>query len=619
VLPEATPVDLRILGRTLLHAALVGLATGALGAVFFYGLELVQWLLLERLAGYQPLRASGEPGFASSHSTFRPWIMFFLPALGGLLAGLICYRFAPEAAGGGGDATIDAFHHQGGVIRRRVVFVKALASLFTLGSGGSGGREGPTMQIGGAIGSWVASALKVAARERHVLLVAGVAGGIAAVFRTPLGAALLAAEILYRDDFESDALVPAVLASVVSYSVVISVFGESTLLATTGRYPFVPAHLPWYGLCAVLVCFAATLFVWVMGAVRQVSQRLPVPLWLRPAIGGLALGLFAVPIIWIVGDHVGVPGQGLGLFGGGYGAAQMAVTGASWLPEGWTGVQILALLCFAKMLTSALTIATGGSAGDFAPSLAIGALIGGAFGRALELLTGDPRLDAGAFALVGMGTFYGGIAHVPLSALVLCCELAGSYDLLVPLMLSVGIAFVLLRRRALYHAQLPTRRDSPAHRETSALEQLATLRVDAVMVRRPEHHTFVPTTPAAEVMRRSSDAPQQGVFPVLNADDSLVGIITADALRVLAAEPDLRPVAIAADVMRPAITVRDSDHLRTAVETLMRVGLQEIPVVDETGKILGYLGETEIVRAYLGASGDTSRPRTGTFPIVKPQ
>src|SRR5688572_5818805 len=155
-----------------------------------------------------------------------------------------------------------------------------------------------------------------------------------------------------------------------------------------------------------------------------------------------------------------------------------------------------------------------------------------------------------------MGTFYGGIAHVPLSALVLCCELAGSYDLLVPLMLSVGIAFVALRRRSLYTAQLPTRRDSPAHRETTALEQLATLRVDQVMVRRPDHLTFTPRTPAPDVMRKSSEAPQQDVFPVLGENDSLVGMITADVLRVLAGEPDLRPVTIAADVMRPAVTVR---------------------------------------------------------------
>src|SRR6266540_2342209 len=128
-----------------------------------------------------------------------------LPAVGALASGILS-ELAPETRGGGGDAMIDAFHNQGGVIRRRVSWVKALASIFTLGTGGSGGREGPTMQIGGALGSLVGRVLGVVVAERRILMVAGVAAGIAAVFRTPLGAALLAVEVLYRDDFESDAL-----------------------------------------------------------------------------------------------------------------------------------------------------------------------------------------------------------------------------------------------------------------------------------------------------------------------------------------------------------------------------------------------------------------------------
>src|SRR5262249_22942435 len=151
------------------------------------------------------------------------WVLLILPALGALGSGLVS-QIAPETRGGGGDAMIDAFHQKGGVIRRRVAWVKALASLLTLGTGGAGGREGPTMQIGGALGSWGGRVRAVPTRERRILMVGGVAAGIAAVFRTPLGAALLAVEVLYRDDFESDALIPAVLASVTAYSVVISIF-----------------------------------------------------------------------------------------------------------------------------------------------------------------------------------------------------------------------------------------------------------------------------------------------------------------------------------------------------------------------------------------------------------
>ncbi|HEX4404612.1 MAG TPA: chloride channel protein, partial [Polyangia bacterium] len=445
VLKEATPVDLRIVGRTLVHAALVGIVAGLMGAAFFAALEVLQRFLLESLIGYRVLRASGETFMRELDATrpFRWWLLLFLPAVGALGAGLVS-QLAPETRGGGGDAMIDAFHRKGGVIRRRVAWVKGIASLLTLGTGGAGGREGPTMQIGGALGSWVGSLLKVSVSERRILMVSGVAAGIAAVFRTPLGAALLAVEVLYRDDFESDALIPAVLASVTAYSVVISIFGESTLFAHPGRFPFIIKHLWLYGVLAILVTMLASLFITSLRTVQRASAALKVPEWMKPALGGAALGVFCVPIILFVGWRLAQPGQGVGLLGGGYGAVQVAITGAAWLPTGWSGAGLLLFLCFAKIVASSLTIGTGGSAGDFAPALVIGGLFGGAFGRVAQMVTGDPRIDAGAFALVAMGTFYGGAAHAPLSSLVLVCELAGSYDLLVPLMLAEGIAFVAL-------------------------------------------------------------------------------------------------------------------------------------------------------------------------------
>jgi CIC family chloride channel protein len=325
------------------------------------------------------------------------------------------------------------------------------------------------MQIGGALGSTVGRLLRVGTAERRVLMIAGVAAGIAAVFRTPLGAALLAVEVLYHDDFESDALIPAVLASVVAYSVVISIYGESTLFAQPSRFPFVPAHLWLYGVMAMLVALVANVFLRTLRTVQGISKRLPLPGWAKPAAGGLALGIFAVPLVALVGWQIGQPGQGLGLLGGGYGAVQLAISGASFLPGGWAAVALFGGLCLAKLFASSLTIGTGGSAGDFAPALVIGGLFGGAFGRVVQLLSNDPRINPAAFALIAMGTFYGGLAHAPLSSLIIVCELAGSYDLLVPLMLAEGIAFIALRKRSLYHAQLPSRRYSPAHRDDSGV------------------------------------------------------------------------------------------------------------------------------------------------------
>ena len=598
---ETAPLDLRYVGRTLLHAAAVGVACGFAGAAFFAGLEWVTRHLLEGLAGYAPLRAQGEPAGHPTPAVFRPWLLLILPALGGLACGLITL-LAPEALGGGGDSMIRAFHHKRGVIRPRVIGVKALASFFTLGTGGSGGREGPTMLIGGALGSVVARVLGLGARQRRILMVAGVAAGISAVFRTPLGAALLAVEVLYRDGFESDALVPAVLASVVSYSVVISIFGESTLLGHAPRFPFVPAHLPLYLLLSLAVTALAIMFVSALHVVKRFFDRVQLPAWSKPALGGLALGIFATPIIMLVGRALSTPGQGLGLMGGGYGAVQMAISGIEWLPGGWRAVQLLVLLAVAKLIAASLTIGSGGSAGDFAPSLAIGGLLGGAFGRAAALILEDPRIDPGAFALVGMGAFYGGIAHVPLAALVLVCEMAGNYDLLVPLMLSLGISYVALGKRTLYEAQVPTQRDSPAYRDALVRDVLKGIRVRDVMAAGPPGVSFEPRTTSGDMLRRSAEGTFHDLVPVLDPDGKVAGVVTASALRVLSHEKDATAWALAADVMQPAVTVRPDDDLGTAAARLLEKGLRAVPVVDAEGKLVGVLDEAEVAKVYVRAA-----------------
>jgi CIC family chloride channel protein len=594
------PIEFQILGRVLLHAALVGAAAGLLGSLFFAGVEAVQRVCLEGWTGYLPLRAGGERilGEMTTTPTFRPWLLVLFPAAGALVGGALSFYLAPETRGGGSDAIIEAFHQHNGFVRKRVAWVKLLVSALTLGSGGSGGREGPTMQMGGAIGSLVGQLLRVTDRERRILLVAGTAAGMAAVFRTPLGAALLAVEILHRDDFEADALVPSVLASVVAYSVFIAFFGEATLFTHAPSYPFHPEHLPLYALLAVSVSVLASAFLSTLRWVQATTKSLRVPPWCKPGLGGLALGIFAVPIIIVIGPHLGQPGQGLGILGGGYGAAQLAISGADWFPLGWRGAELLAVLAAVKIIATCLTVGSGGSAGDFGPSLVIGGIFGGAFGRAAQLLLHDPRIDPGAFALVGMGTFYGGLAHVPIASLVMVCELAGSYDLLVPLMLAEGIAFVALRHRSLYTAQVPTKRDSPAHREDLIFDVLTGVRVGQVVVRDRPYDTFETRTPARVVIQKAAASAWQDVFPVLDADGKVVGMVLSDVLRTMAANPDLGEFAIAHDLMVPPVSVRDTDDLQRALKAILEHGLREIMVVGEGGKIVGFLDEAEITRVY---------------------
>lgn len=607
---KRSPIELELLGRTLLHSALVGAAGGLVGSILYYTLERTEVLVLEGLAGYQNLRAGGEQISHSSHlAPFRPWLLAVLPALGALVAGILSAAFAPETRGGGTDAIIRDFHQHQGLVRTRVPLVKAVASIFTLGFGGSGGREGPTMQIGGALGSIIARALRVNDRERRILLVAGLAAGVAAVFRTPLGAALLAVEILHRDDFESDALVPSVLASVTAYSVFIWFFGEATLFTHAPRYPFILSHLPLYAGMALVVSLAAVGFMLLLRFTHRSFERLPIPIWVKPALGGLLLGCLVAPILYAIGPLLGGEGRGIGLLGGGYGAAQLAITGTPWLPSGWTAVQLLVMLAVLKAVATSLTIGSGGSAGDFGPSLVVGGLIGGAFGRAAQLLLEDPRIDPGAFALVGMGTFYGGLAHVPIASLVLICELAGSYDLLVPLMLAEGIAFVLLRRRSLYESQVGTKRDSPAHRDELVLDVLREIRVGAALVRDRPYVSFERKTPAREVLLRTNLAADwQDVFPVLDENRRPLGVITTDLVRALAINPDLLDLMVAADLINTGATIGEQDDLHTALERMLAHGVRELVVLDSSGCVGGFLDESEIHAAYHRATTRVADP-----------
>jgi len=187
---------------------------------------------------------------------------------------------------------------------------------------------------------------------------------------------------------------------------------------------------------------------------------------------------------------------------------------------------------------------------------------------------------------------------VPISSLVLVSELAGSYDLLVPLMLAEGIAFVALRNRSLYRAQVPTKSESPVHR-LGLPPELKKIVVADVMTRDRAYVSFDLRTPAAEVMRRLGESTWQDVFPVLDESGTVRGLISADALRLLVNQAEDTRWTIAADLMQPLVSLRPEDDLRTATKLMLAHGLRDLPVLDETGRIVGFLEETDAMQAYI--------------------
>jgi len=264
-------------------------------------------------------------------------------------------------------------------------------------------------------------------------------------------------------------------------------------------------------------------------------------------------------------------------------------------------VQLLLALGLAKIVSSALTIGSGGAAGDFAPSIAIGGLLGGAFGMAMRLALDDPYIQPGAFALVGMAAFYAGIANTPLAALVMVSEVAGSYDLLVPLMLTEAIAMIALRKVNLYPSQPRVAKDSPVH-----ASPLSTLTCGDLIDRARRIATLKLRDKIAQVAIVVDDAPDQDVFPVLDDAGKVAGLLSAESLRAFLANGAAAELAIVADAMVPALTFTEGTELRTAAIQLVSRDLRAAPVLDGNGAPIGLIDQHDIMRASTAAApGDS--------------
>jgi CIC family chloride channel protein len=348
------------------------------------------------------------------------------------------------------------------------------------------------------------------------------------------------------------------------------------------------------------------------GAFGMAARRLPGPTWAQPAWGGHILGIFAVIVFEVLPWVLHVPAALLGVLGGGYGASQLAITGDPALGVGLGAAVVLLTAGVLRAFATSLTIGTGGSAGDFAPSLAIGALLGGAVGQAASAWSGVGGLTPGAFALVGMAAFYGGIAKVPLAATVMVCEMAGSYDLLVPLMLVQGITFVALRHVGLYPAQVSTQRASPAHAGAWTRHAVAMITARELVTAGRVLVTLAPGDDADTVLRVMADTADQPVFPVVDGTGTLLGLVTGPGTREIAAA-DEATWAIAADMMIAPVAVREDLPLSEIARALIAHDLRAIPVVDDAGRIVGLIDEHEVSRAYVGASELAPR-RATTMP-----
>lgn len=441
--------------RWLFLGALIGIVAGIGSILFASAITLTSHLLLSGITGLVPPQPASEGGTHIAMQASRRWLIPVVTTLGGLLTGLIVFTFAPEAEGHGTDAAIQAFHYKNGRIRARIPLIKMVASAITIGSGGSAGREGPTAQISAGFGSWLADVLRLDNHDRRIAVAAGIGSGIGAIFKAPFGGALLSAEILYIRDFEADAIFPSFIASAISYTIYGAWAGWTPIFGNSGQFTFAnPVSLVGYLVLGLSAGLAGLLYPKLLYGLRDRFQALRIPRALKPAIGGLLVGLVGLLFPQVLGV--------------GYGLLQYAIDGNYLAIAGW----LMLVLALVKIFVTSLTIGSGGSGGVFGPGMVVGGLLGGAIWAGLHtvapwLLLGT---SAGAFVVVGMGAFFGGIAKAPLSVIVMVAEMTGAYALIAPAMLATMVAYFVTGDTSIYEHQLPTRLDSPAHHADYALQ-----------------------------------------------------------------------------------------------------------------------------------------------------
>jgi CIC family chloride channel protein len=510
-----------------------------------------------------------------------PWYWKILvPAIGGAVVGPLIFFLAREAKGHGVPEVMEAVAMRSGIIRKRVVIVKSLASAICMGSGGSVGREGPIVQIGAAIGSAFGQVLRVSGNRLRNLVGCGAAAGIAATFNAPIAGAIFALEVILGE-FEIGTFGPIVLASVMA-TVVSRAFLGNYPAFSIPEYNLVSVwEIPAYLIMGLLAGIVALVFATSLYKTEDLWDDLKIPEYVKPALGGFIIGGLSLLFPQILGV--------------GYETITVALLGTvPWF--------LLLILVFVKIAATSLTIGSGGSGGVFAPSLFIGAMMGGVYGHVVHYLFPSVTASPGAYSLVGMGAIVAGTTHAPITSILILFELTDDYRIILPLMMTCILSALTasqLKRESIYTMKLVRRGiDVRAGKEVSILKSLP---VRDFMVRDVAFVSeMIPLSSFLHFIKESTHT----YFPVVNGKEELVGIISLRDIRPILLEETLMDLVIAKDIMtEDVITLTTDDNLYDAMGKFGIKDIGQLPVVDKDNpkKVVGMLKRTDMILAYNNA------------------
>ncbi len=507
-----------------------------------------------------------------------PWYYrVAVPVIGGLIVGPLVYFFAREAKGHGVPEVMESIALKGGVIRKRVVVVKTLASAICIASGGSVGREGPIVQIGSAVGSALGQFIKASADRMRILVGCGAAAGIAATFNAPIAGSMFALEVILGD-FGLATFSPIVISSVVATAVSRAYLGDTPAFIVP-VYELVSAwELPMYLFLGLFCALVGITFTKILYRIEDLFDEIKFPDYLKGIIGGLILGIGSLVFPQILGV--------------GYGAIDMALMQqmAWWL---------LLVLVPVKILATSITIGSGGSGGIFAPSLFLGAMAGGFFGAVVHQLFPGLTASPGAYSIVGMGAVVSATTHGPLAAILILFEMTGDYKIILPLMLSCIIAAIAagqLMRDSIYTLKLIRR--GVDIKEGKEVNVLKSMRVKEVM--NPNVETITEALPLEQMSEVISKS-KFNSFPVLDAKNQLIGILSFNDYNEAIFDEHLKDLVVAKDLATTdLVTVSLDDNLYTALEKISLKDFAVLPVVSEADplRLEGVISRRDIIGAY---------------------
>ena len=551
----------------LILAALLGFLAGFASTFFRWMIEFFESIFSVKgfsLAGIPP-------------QTY-PFLLPLMPMLGGLFIGLICKYFPNAVKENGVHKVMYAVALNDGKVRKRTIASCAVTSSITIGSGGSAGREGPTVQIGAAVGSTIGQLLHLSTERMRVLVGCGAAAGIAASFNAPLAGVLFALEIILGD-FAIHTFSPIIIASVIGTVTGRALEGNEVTFNVPVHELVHPTEIIFYLALGMLCGIVARLFTFMYFYVQQVfEEKFKISDLYKPAMGGLIVGMISIFIPEILGN--------------GYDVMEQALTGQMF----WG---LAFLLVFMKIICTSITLGSGGMGGVFAPSLFIGAMVGTAFGSSVHFIFPTLSASAETYSVVGMGAVAGAVMQAPLTNILMLFELTNDYTLILPIMatcIAASYTYQRFTKHSIYMQNLLNKGINIRHgREASIMNSI---KVQDVMS--TDITTIAQEMPFRKILETISYS-KNFYFPVLDNRGDMTGILSFSDIREVIFEEQLGDLLVAGELANTKVySLTPQQNLNEAMEIFSQLDVDQLPVVrsEDKLKVIGMLTRGDMMASY---------------------